>query len=74
MEGLPGEYMITEYMKERDLSLIEIPEPTNAEYTCFNYGGVETEVGEFLYGLVRMLKPRNVFETGTHHGVSSSYI
>lgn len=66
--------MITTYLQDRDGSLIEIPEPTNSNYTCFNTGGVEAQVGEFLYGLVRMIRPEYVFETGTHMGISSSYI
>ena len=39
-----------------------------------NSGGVEHEVGTFLYGMVRVLKPRMVLETGTYLGASSSYI
>lgn len=49
-------------------------EPSDARYQCFNTGGVEVEVGEFLYGLVRMLKPTRMLETGTHKGISASYI
>lgn len=47
---------------------------TQGPYHCFNSGGVECEVGEFLYSLVRMLKPRHILETGTHLGISSSYM
>lgn len=47
--------------------------PTS-EYSAFNDGGVECEVGEFLYGLTRVLKPEHVLETGTHHGIGGSYI
>ena len=50
------------------------PEPTDSRYACFNTGGVEVEVGEFLHGLVRMVKPNRVLETGTHKGISASYI
>lgn len=49
-------------------------EPTNKFYKCFNTGGVEVEVGEFLYGFVRMIKPIYILETGTHKGVSASYM
>jgi len=66
--------MITEYLMTKDASLVEQVEPTNSEYSCFNTGGVETAVGEFLYGFVRMLKPEYVLETGTHLGISASYI
>jgi len=43
-------------------------------YTAFNSGGIEDEVGEFLYGLIRMIKPDYVLETGTHLGVGASYM
>jgi predicted O-methyltransferase YrrM len=54
--------------------LVTQGEPTDARYRCFNTGGVEVEVGEFLYGLVRMVKPDRVLETGTHKGISASYM
>lgn len=56
------------------LPLDLLPEPTNAEFKMYNTGGVEQEVGEFLYGLVRILKPNHVLETGTHKGIASSYM
>jgi predicted O-methyltransferase YrrM len=40
----------------------------------FNDAGTEIEVSEFIYSLVRLLKPNVVVETGTHKGVSSTYI
>lgn len=43
-------------------------------YSSFNDAGVECEVGEFLYGLVRLLKPEHILETGTHHGVGALYM
>lgn len=43
-------------------------------YQAFNDAGVECEVGEFFYSLVRALKPDNVLETGTHWGISASYM
>ena len=49
-------------------------EPSDSRYRCFNTGGVEIEVGEFLYGLVRMLKPAEILETGTHKGISAAYM
>lgn len=54
--------------------LDKIQEPTDGRYVCNNTGGVELEVGEFLYGLVRMMKPAAILETGTHQGVASSYL
>jgi predicted O-methyltransferase YrrM len=44
------------------------------EYTSFNDAGVECETGEFLYGMIRVLKPKAVLETGTHVGVGASYM
>lgn len=43
-------------------------------YTSFNDAGIETETGEFLYAMVRMLKPDRVLETGTHIGVGAAYM
>jgi len=36
--------------------------------------GISVEEGEFLYGLIRMVRPSQVLETGTNVGVSGSYI
>lgn len=55
--------------------LVPMAEPSGkGQYSCFNTGGVETEVGEFLYGLVKMMKPDRILETGTHWGISSMYM
>lgn len=56
------------------LNLNTIPEPTDSRYSCYNTGGVEVEVGEFLHGLVRMIKPEAILETGTHKGIAASYM
>ena len=47
---------------------------TKSEYSAFNDAGVECEVGEFLYAFIRLIKPRKVLETGTHFGISASYM
>lgn len=47
---------------------------TLSNYTAFNDAGLECETGEFMYGLMRILKPENVLETGTHWGVGASYM
>jgi predicted O-methyltransferase YrrM len=54
------------------LNLPTIPEPTNAEFTMYNTGSVDVEEGEFLYALVKMIKPMAILETGTYKGVSTS--
>ena len=46
----------------------------DTDFEAYNSGGVEVEVGEFLYGMVRVLKPKRILETGTHHGISSTYM
>jgi len=65
--------MITQFIVEKTGWCMS-PEPTDENYCMFNTGGVECEVGEFLYSLVKLIKPNEVLETGTHHGVSSAYI
>ncbi|MFA5937118.1 MAG: class I SAM-dependent methyltransferase [Candidatus Paceibacterota bacterium] len=51
----------------------EVSDPTK-RYTMADSGGVELEVGEFLYGLVRVLKPNRVLTTGIYSGISDMYI
>lgn len=36
--------------------------------------GIECEVGEYLYGLVRMLRPTHVLETGTRLAIAARYM
>ena len=69
---------ITERLMELDPSL-EIHDEgewnnTKSRYMAFNSGGVECEVGEFLYSLVRMIKPQRILETGTHLGIGAFYM
>lgn len=70
--------MITERLLKLDpsLELHNEGEWSNSTsyYSAFNDGGVECETGEFLYSLVRLLKPNRVLETGTHYGVGASYM
>lgn len=46
----------------------------SGEFTSFNDAGIETETGEFLYSMVRILKPDRVLETGSHIGVGMAYM
>lgn len=69
---------ITQYLADKDPSLViheesEFSSDTKG-FKAFNDAGLECETGEFLYGLVRLLKPKRVLETGTHQGVGASYI
>ena len=78
MEGV-FRRMITQRLMKLDPTLVLHNEgewggnPTS-KYSAFNDGGVECEVGEYLFGLVRLLKPNFVLETGSHHGVGASYL
>jgi predicted O-methyltransferase YrrM len=69
---------ITEYLLSRSGGLLkiepEINDSTGKGYSMFNSGSVEVEVGEFLYGLVRVHKPQYILDTGTHYGVSAAYM
>lgn len=49
-------------------------DPNKIGFASFNDAGIECETGEFLYSLVRLLKPLECLETGTHWGVGASYI
>lgn len=48
--------------------------PDSEGFSSFNDAGIEIETGEFLYSLVRLLKPKKVLETGTHWGIGASYM
>lgn len=73
---------ITKKLMELDPTLIPHTEghwdeelnPNSTDFVSFNDAGLECETGEFLYSMVRMLKPRDVLETGTHWGVGASYM
>jgi len=67
---------ITKYILSKTRKLISHPEitPGKEDWSMFNSGGVEVEVAEFLYSLIRMIKPERILETGTHLGVSSLYM
>lgn len=67
---------ITDYITSKTSLLNVTPEvtPNSQEWSMFTDAGTETEVGEFLYSITRMTKPLLVLETGTHIGVSASYI
>lgn len=54
--------------------LVKSPEVSGEDYEMFNDGSVECEVGELLYSFVRILKPKQILETGTYKGVSSAYM
>jgi hypothetical protein len=51
------------YIRFRHGDCLDLGDPT----------GIHVEEGEFLYGLIRMLKPKSCLETGTNIGVSTMY-
>jgi predicted O-methyltransferase YrrM len=67
---------VTEYILGKTSRLTRQAEEVKVppDYEMFNTGGVEVEVAEFLYSFVRLIKPSIVIETGTHLGVSSTYM
>lgn len=73
---------ITKRLSELDPTLVRHNEgfwnepynPTIPGYSSFNDAGIEVETGEFLYAMVRLLKPAHVLETGTHWGIGASYM
>lgn len=52
----------------------EVCDNENNGFLMFDDGGVEIEVGEFLYGLTRIIKPKRVLTTGIYTGISDMYI
>lgn len=65
---------VTEYILSKTNRLRVEPEVGNANFSMFNDAGTEVEVSEFLYSLVKMIKPAFILETGTHIGVSSCFM
>lgn len=67
---------ITDYITSKTNKLVKQPEitPGSHNFEMFNDAGTEVEVSEFLYSLVRILKPDLILETGTHIGVSAAYM
>lgn len=49
-------------------------DPLSDGFSSYNDAGLEVETGEFLYAILRLLKPRHVLETGTHVGVGAAYM
>lgn len=56
------------------INLPTIPEVSDNRFKMFDDGAVEQETGEFVYGLVRRLKPEHVLSTGVYTGISDLFI
>lgn len=68
---------VTDYLFEKAGGLIHnLPEVRDdgRGYRMVDDGAVEVEVGEFLHGLTRLLKPMRVLTTGIYTGISDMYI
>lgn len=81
MEEITGniEMTVTQWLIDKDKSLekhneAEFSGAGAQDFSAFNDGGIECETGEFLFGLVRLLKPKFILETGTHQGVGACYL
>ena len=67
---------ITNHILAKTTRISTKPEITPGDhgFSMFNDAGTEVEISEFLYTLAGILKPRLVLETGTHKGISSTFI
>ncbi|HEX8965493.1 MAG TPA: class I SAM-dependent methyltransferase [Patescibacteria group bacterium] len=68
---------VTDYLVEKSggmLNPVKEVRDDGREYKMQDDGGVELEVGEFLYGLTKLLKPQRVLTTGIYTGISDMYI
>lgn len=67
---------ITDYILSKTNRLTVSPEisPGDHGFSMFNDAGTEVEVSELLYSLTKVVKPKLLLETGTHIGVSSTYL
>lgn|SRR3990167_7096386 len=68
---------LTDQFIEKSQGILNIyPEVSDNtdKYQMFDSGATEIEVAEYLWGLVKILKPETILETGTFTGVSSLYI
>jgi hypothetical protein len=60
--------------KAPKLQVVQEVTPGDHGYFMFNDGGVEVEVAEFLYAFIHLIKAHRVLETGTHQGISASFM
>ena len=64
-----GEFKIVKEYWSHEYQMFYNPRSNN-----YPSRGVEVEVGEFLYSLVRLWKPEFIVETGAGHGISAAYM
>jgi len=63
-----------DFVKKLNTPVVTEVSDHTGRYHMEDDGGVEIEVGEFLHGLVRILKPENILETGLYSAISCSYM
>lgn len=69
--------MNTTLLVEKSQGMIQVKPEVNditGRYHMFDDGGTEVEVSEFLWGLIKLLQPEKILETGTYTGISSLYM
>lgn len=59
---------------DRIKAVVGEPIPEKDKWSNFDTGGVEVEVGELLFGLIRAIKPNRVIESGLYSGISCMYM
>jgi predicted O-methyltransferase YrrM len=65
---------VTDYFKSLVSQELVDEYNTQGPYKMWDSGSAEVEVLELLYALVRIMKPQNVLETGSHKGWSAGYM
>ena len=63
---------IVEYFNKPIIEIEEGIIPPKKGWRCIDYDSCEVECGDFLWGLVRYLKPDIIVETGTSRGFASA--
>jgi predicted O-methyltransferase YrrM len=65
----------SEFFVKSGLAVSQEPsDHVRGQFYRFDDGSAEVEVLEFLYSLVRIVKPNNVLETGSYWGLTASYM
>lgn len=69
--------LLSNYLENKSGGILKIqPEISDllGQYSMYDSGGTELCVSEYLWALVRLLKPEHILETGCYTGVSSLYM
>ena len=64
-----------EIISKTGMQIVDEPSGhVRGQFKRFDDGSAEVEVLEFLYSLVRIVKPNNILETGTYWGFTAAYM